>query len=520
MFKPITLTVFLVLISNFIYPDNTRVNNRDADSLLKIAIKYSVSNNDSAVLLFNKAYSEYQLLNNKQGEMKCLTRLATLFDDNGNMDTALVLSYRAISIGLENNYDTILAETYLRLGNFYKEIKDYETAKGFYYKTIDLKLPTTTNGAWGALGILYSNVEEYDSAKYYLSESYQYFRQLDTTSVSTLFNISSIIGSLGINCFDMGKPAEGLKYFEESLRIARKIGNQPNIVSNLLNLSIAYDMEKQYDKSEEVLKEALDISKSIKNMKLQSRVHLLQSDHYYEIENYKLAYEYLEEYHSIKDSLGFVDYKNSLHKNEMKYLKQIQSIELKKVELEKDRAKLWFIIEFGALGLAFLLITFFLYRKIKIRNREKRKLEQKSISLDSELKGANKRLLAMEQRLEDQSKEIAEKQKQSKYLEDAKLNAAIIELENKKILLTEDWEKYKEVFNILHPHFLNEKIEKHPKLTEGDKRQLIMLKLNYSRKKAAFILGISPDSVKKAQQRLSAKLGLRDITELQAFINQ
>jgi len=47
-----------------------------------------------------------------------------------------------------------------------------------------------------------------------------------------------------------------------------------------------------------------------------------------------------------------------------------------------------------------------------------------------------------------------------------------------------------------------------------------MLKLNYSRKKAAFILGISPDSVKKAQQRLSAKLGLRDITELQAFINQ
>ncbi len=488
------------------------------DSLFHQANRLYLVNADSAIRLYNKAYTQYRNRDNKRGEMKCLSRLSMLYDDKGNADTALVLSYQAVSIGLDNGYDSILAETYLRLGNLYKEKQDYENAKSFYNKTISFGLPNTTNGAWASFGILYSNIEEYDSAFIFLTKSYKYYLNQDTTLISVLYNISSVTGSLGINSYDRNCPKEGLKYFKESLRISRKIGNQQNIISNLLNLSIAYDMLNMYSNTEKVLDEAFNIADSIQNPKLKSRVYLLKSDHYYEIKDYKKAYNYLDRYHSLKDSLNKEGYRELLHKNEMKYAEQINKIKFNKLQLEKEHAKLKFTIIFVLSGIVFFLIIFVLYRKVKIRTTEKKKLEQKSRKLNLRLKDATQRLLEMESHLESQNAEIVEWQKQSKALDKDKMKEVVRKLENQKILLTEDWEQYKDIFNLLHPKFLNGIINDFPKLTEGDKRQLIMLKLGYNRKKASSILGISPDSVKRAQQRLANKLKLKDIRELAAFV--
>jgi len=46
-----------------------------------------------------------------------------------------------------------------------------------------------------------------------------------------------------------------------------------------------------------------------------------------------------------------------------------------------------------------------------------------------------------------------------------------------------------------------------------------MLKLEYSKEKSSTLLGISPDSVKRARQRLSKKLKLEDVNELYSFIS-
>ena len=489
------------------------------DSLYKQASKYYLVNNDSAIIFFNRAYSQYKSHDNKKLEMVCLSKLAAIYNDKGDIDTAMILSYNAISIGLENNLDTVLAETYLRHGNLYLSLGDFHEAKAFYYKVIKLGFPNTTNGAWAALGILYSKANKYDSAYIFLNKSYLYFLSLDTNLHTVMYNISSITGSLGINSFDRGKAKEGLKYLKESLRISKKIGSPTNIISNLLNISIAYDMQKQYSNSEKVLKQAYEIADSINNPRLRYRVYLLQSEHYYETQNYKLAYEYLNFYYTLKDSLGMVDYKKSLHKKETKYLKEIQNIELKKLELEKETNKLEFIITFGISGFAFILLTLFLFRKIKIRNLEKRKLELRSKNLDDKLKNADNRLLDLELRLEKQHSELIKNKKLSISQNNITPKESVAELENRKIILTEDWQEYKELFNSIYPDFLSRVLYEFPNLTEGEKRQLIMLKLNYNRNKSANILGISPDSVKKARQRLTKKIKLKDASMLNEFIS-
>ncbi len=520
--KTNSLSIFIVTIIFWMFMPLDSVMaagiNSKIDSLFRQANRLYLVNSDSAIRLYNEAYKQYKTRGDNKGEMKCLSRLSVLYDDKGNNDTALILSYRAVSIGLDNGYDTILAETYLRLGHLYKEKQDYENAKSFYKKTISFGFPNTANGALASLGILYSNIEEYDSAYIFLTKSYKYFLHQDTTLISVLYNISSVTGSLGINSFDRNRPKDGLKYLQESLRISRKIGNQQNIFSNLLNLSIAYDMLNMYSNSEKVLDEAFSIADSVQNFKLKSRVYLLKSDHYYEIEDYKQAYDYLEKYHSLKDSLNKEGYRELLHKKELKYAEQINDIKLKKVQLEKEHAKLKFTVIFVLVGFLFFIITLFLYRKVKIRTAEKMKLEHKSKKLNLRLKDATQRLLEMEGRLEAQNAEIVEWQKQSKAFDMDKMKEVVSELESRKILLTEDWEQYKDIFNLLHPEFLEKIIKDFPSLTEGDKRQLIMLKLGYNRKKASSILGISPDSVKRAQQRLAKKLKLKDIRELAAIV--
>ncbi len=490
-----------------------------ADSMLGKANECFIRNQDSALILYDEVLSLYTKLGNSKGQMICLSRLAVLYDNIGNSDTALSIAYRAIGIGVENSYDTLLAETYLRLGTLYKEVGAYDKSKEFYYKTIDIGLPNTMNGAWGGLGILYSNMEEYDSAKIYLERSMQYFQNQDTNEQIIMFNIASLYGSIGINCFDRNKPIEGLRNFEESLRISRKIGNKVNIISNLLNLSIAYDMSDMPQKAEMVLQEAYQLADSMGNQKLKARVFLLMSDHYYEVAKFKLAYDYLNRYHNLNDSLGRVDFKNSLHENEIKYLQQIQEIELNRMELEKERTTLRFIIIIGVSSILFILITVFLFRKVKKKTEEKIQLEDHSKMLDISLKEARSRLAEINKHLEEQNKLILKLQQESIGMDKKEVSDIEKELENQKILLNDDWEKYMETFSVLHPNFLPNIIKRFENLTEGDKRQLIMIKLGYDRKKSALILGISPDSIKRAQQRLAKKLKLKDVTELKGFVS-
>ena len=515
------ISIISIKAQNFTNNNNFSKNEQQnyADSIFRISSKTIISNTDTSLILLKTAYSLYLELQNNRGQMRCLSQTALAYDNNGKTDTAIILIYKAIDIGLQHSYDTLLSQAYLRLGNMYKEIGDYTKATEFYKKTIKKGFPNTTNGAWGSLGIIYSNINKYDSAKIYLEKSLLFFNSQDTSNKSILFNISSIYGSLGINCFDRKKPKEGIEYFKKSLIIAKKIGNKNNIISNLLNFSIAYDMAGFPKKAEAVLHEAKRIANKVNNEKLSARVNLLLSDHYYEIKDYKLAYEYLETYHNVIDSLKKVEYKNTISENEIKYLKQIQEVEVKRLEIEKEKDSIIFLIIISVSIIVFITVTVYLYKKVKLKSKEKELIKKEARNLSKELGNAQNKLEEIDKHLTKQNILILELQKEnndSQSTKDVKINE---ELANMKILVNEDWDKYMDTFNILFPNFLNSIISKYPNLTEGDKRQLIMLKLKYSRKKSASILGISPDSIKRAQQRLSKKLGLKDVTEFDKFIN-
>ncbi len=75
------------------------------------------------------------------------------------------------------------------------------------------------------------------------------------------------------------------------------------------------------------------------------------------------------------------------------------------------------------------------------------------------------------------------------------------------VILTQvDWEKFRKQFKRHYPNFYSKLHEKYPKLTPSEIRLVTLIKLQFSIKKMAATLGISPKSIIKTRYRLKKKL--------------
>lgn len=84
----------------------------------------------------------------------------------------------------------------------------------------------------------------------------------------------------------------------------------------------------------------------------------------------------------------------------------------------------------------------------------------------------------------------------------------------------DDWENFKRDLTALNPNFLNQLNAKHPELSESDIRLLVLIKIGHSQKEIANILSISPDSVKKARNRVRKRLNLDSDKNLKTYLDE
>ncbi len=118
------------------------------------------------------------------------------------------------------------------------------------------------------------------------------------------------------------------------------------------------------------------------------------------------------------------------------------------------------------------------------------------------------------------AKALAEKEALlSKKIDSTELIGIFSLIENS--LSTEnEWEAFKTKLNELNPLFLNNLLERHQDLSKSEIRLLTLIKIGYSQKEIAQILGIAPDSVKKARSRVRKKLSLIESEKLSDYLHQ
>jgi hypothetical protein len=94
----------------------------------------------------------------------------------------------------------------------------------------------------------------------------------------------------------------------------------------------------------------------------------------------------------------------------------------------------------------------------------------------------------------------------------------LTELSNQKILTEEDWQKFKSLFEKLHPGFFMLLGEKFPDITLAEKRIAALIRLQLTSKEMAAILGISEASALRTKSRLKARLNLSPEITLEDYL--
>ncbi|MCW2118998.1 helix-turn-helix transcriptional regulator [Flavobacterium sp. 7A] len=237
------------------------------------------------------------------------------------------------------------------------------------------------------------------------------------------------------------------------------------------------------------------------------------------INDYKNAYLNLHESKLINDTYlnprnedtqGFLTIKNRYKdqlQNKNNQLRD-QSLKIEKQNQALFRFRFFF---FGIVLIAIILGLIFRSKMKTIKHEKEEEITKKQIELK------NKELTANMLKLIEKEEII---QTLKSHLENANTDhntkKVIQQLEKKSVSL---WDSFNNQFMELNEHFYDRLQEKSPDLSAADLKVCALIKLNFSGKEMAHLLGISLGSVHVARHRLRKKMNLERDINLTNFIN-
>ncbi len=267
---------------------------------------------------------------------------------------------------------------------------------------------------------------------------------------------------------------------------------------------------------------------SEQNMRIGLKVDLLKklSNINEELGNYKKALGQMTESKLLGDSLfGSQSTRNSeLFEIKDSYrltLEKHQNIQreqnLKILENEKD--KLNQRLTFTILLLSLLLISsIVVFRLIRHKHLAEKKLVSERTS--AELKVKKKELAVTALQLIEKDKLLEEVKNGLEELQNIQTESKVEQIKSTiRVNSAKTWEEFEARFVQVNSTFYESLGKKHPTLSRSELKLCALIKLNFSSKEMAQLLGISPDSINKARYRLRKKLNLNQNDKLVQYIN-
>jgi len=93
-------------------------------------------------------------------------------------------------------------------------------------------------------------------------------------------------------------------------------------------------------------------------------------------------------------------------------------------------------------------------------------------------------------------------------------------LTHQAILTEDNWEKFRTLFEKIHPGFFRKLKESVADITVAEQRMAALTRLHLNTKQMAALLGISPNSVNKTRQRLRQRLNLQPDSNIEEFVTK
>ncbi len=396
------------------------VSGNSLEKKLEIIHSYQQNNIDSALILLNRTYNEYeregtdwelaQIYENyaliyakkeenrkaleyylqakeKYESIDSLKSAALLYADigviyflMGEYDKATDAYMEGLKSAEKFNNKKSLARCYQNMGMLYTEIGDNNRALKYYNKALKLSYEIPDNktniaGILQNLGCEYSVQGQPDSAISFYKKSLSIFKELnETVKIAITYN------NLGVLYEQMDYSDSTIANYKKALDIFYEIDYKRGISISLYNIGQTYRNIGEYNLALDYVYQGLKMAEEINLKKqIQNSYHEL-SGIYEEKGDFEKSHEYMVLAYNWKDTLFTIEQANQITELETKYEteKKEQHILLQETKLKQTKLRNIALSGISILGIVLTLIIY-----INLRNKKK---------LNSQLRDMNQQL--------------------------------------------------------------------------------------------------------------------------------
>ncbi len=391
----------------------------------------------------------------------------------------------------ENVHPNYLISDYFALANYERKRKDIYSTKKYLDSCLRLekKLGITNHYVECERAFVEANEGNFDSALSRLHAAKAHFKN---ENPSYIIVIDYLLG----NTYELkGDKDKAIEHFHNSLDLTDKHYQHLNYrLFNHNTLAKLFSQEGDYK---------MAFLHSVESEQMQEKIYGVKSL------NSKTIFEINDKYR--------------LQKEKEKELIKEQLIELLKKDQRLGQLKTVLLI---VTILSLISIGYFVIKNIKQKHFEEKKTIQ--LQRENERKDSERVLALKNKELTSSALQLIEKEEFIKKLKEnihTTSTSSNIKMINQMIKSAESstsnkWEEFEARFTSINQNFYKNLKNKCPGLSQKDLKVCALIKLNFSSKDMASLLGISVESVHTSRYRLRKKLNLERSENLSDFIAQ
>ena len=512
-------------------------NKIDASTYSIKAESLKTTKPDSAIYYFNKSYDAYLQNRDTVNAIKRLLDKAYVYENNAKY----AYSYNALwqSLLLLDNIDNESLESviYHRLGRIYSYYKREDKAIEYLKKALAIQKnsvePDSSDVSnlvpyYYSIASTYRELSKPNLTKSYLDSCYLFFDKKNKIIQKSYldFEKAYYLSTQNKNNSALELMFNIQPWFQK---------NTPSyMVLFYKYLGDIYLNKRNLTKSENLYLQSLDVSKKYNShLDFTPLVYEKLAEVKYLKKDFKNAFKYIniakqlnEQFFDSRSlrSQNLLEIKDDYRLEKERQERIIKEQYLKQLEQEDQIIRLQRIILI--ISLVFLLIVglgFFNHLRTKhkaekelIRKRKELEIKKTQELLElknRELAASALQLIEKDEFLKDLKTKVREGGDKLKVHELNKVLRSVSVNNNK------NWDEFRMRFIEVNKDFYNQIFEKHPNLSQGDQKICALIKLNFSSKEMARLLGISVESVHTVRHRIRKKMKLPRSVNLEDYIN-
>lgn len=506
-----------------------RFDNKEMEAIAELVTRaeahYCQKGPDSvAIAGMQKAIDKLQLQNYPLTEAYLNYRLGRMLYESGRYTLGVEHLLYAREMVPDGNYNILpYAGSFLSfLGRVYCEYRDYDL--GLQYLLQSLRYPFNSRNdvynMYGNLGLAYYWLNDADSSIWASKQALHVAYETNDSS-----GIGNMLGNLGAAYLLRKDYASAINYLQKDFEINSHLEEWASAAGALLMQARSYFMLHQTELAFHNLQRVDSIFRFCN-----CTVPLSLKEYYMNLSNY---YRIKGDFRSIvKAQDSFYKYaeisrnenSGSTFKNlELSVVGRMHETKMKFLESERKRQLLTRNIIVISAFFILIIIALLLYVQWRKRKVEQHVFQLKMNNAESRLKTYLENIKDKNALLDQLNQELEKMRHYRANGNNAKSDDSeeieiLSKIKNASLITEEGWLEFTELVELVHRHFFIKLHKQYPELTPAEIRILTLVKLNFNIKEMAGMLGISPDSVRKARQRVRKKLNLSEEESLEDIV--